>query len=147
MDPYEFFALASNLVGRSPDESSARTAVGRAYYACWLTARDRMFGKDGVRLRPGKLKQILRGRRGASHEAVLTAVGQNGALTPGNRKTMSDQLRELRDLRVQADYYCAAAPTSLFSRYAVNDWEGLAHTSLALASNVYPQVKKLTRHR
>ena len=39
-DPLDFFKLAKELAGG--DEASIRTSIGRAYYASFLIARDRL---------------------------------------------------------------------------------------------------------
>jgi hypothetical protein len=67
-DPEEFFKLATRLVGPGTAEAEHRTAIGRAYYSCYLTASSRMFGLDARRLTK-KLRNRLAGTRG-SHAAT-----------------------------------------------------------------------------
>ena len=83
LDPLDFLTLAREL-GCRPDEAALRTAVGRAYYALFLLARERL----GIPLTTpdvhSQLARVLRGQ-------------------PGYWKTAGD-LRVLRALRNVADY-------------------------------------------
>jgi uncharacterized protein (UPF0332 family) len=81
-DPRRFLTLAESLA-QTDDEAQLRTAVGRAYYAVFLMARDRV----GV---PDTLE--------APHSAVRRALRQRGYFL------VSNLLQELFDLRVAADY-------------------------------------------
>lgn len=83
LDPLEFLELARELGGR-PDEAALRAAAGRAYYALFLLARERL----GIALTTADVH---------SHVARLLR-GQ-----PGCWKVASD-LRALRALRNVADY-------------------------------------------
>jgi hypothetical protein len=86
-DPLAFLELAKNLIdGGSPQERELRTAVGRAYYAVFLLARDKMgirarrdvhkLTRDALKARPGyrstgeKLSQLGRLRSVADYELV-----------------------------------------------------------------------------
>jgi hypothetical protein len=81
-DPREFGALAERLAA-SPDagEAELRTAVGRAYYAVFLQARDRLG---------------IRGARNIHHRVIAALKHRDPAA--GN------QLARLEDLRGVADY-------------------------------------------
>ena len=83
LDPLEFLKLARELGGRS-DEAALRAAVGRAYYALFLLARERL----GIPLTiPNVHSHVARVLRGQ----------------PGCWKAAGD-LRALRALRNVADY-------------------------------------------
>ena len=83
LDPLEFLGLARELGGRS-EEAALRAAVGRAYYALFLLAREKL----GIPLTTADVH---------SHVARVLR-GQ-----PGFWKVASD-LRVLRALRNVADY-------------------------------------------
>ena len=80
-DPREFLALGESLASRETNEAGFRNAVGRAYYAVFLIARDRL---------------RVTGRRNI-HQRVI------GELRRADR-TAADQLARLRELRGLADY-------------------------------------------
>ena len=91
--PLDFKTLAGILApGSAPlKDAKQRTAVSRAYYAAFLTARERL--REVPHFGPVK-------RHGA-HDNVLKALIRSGdpVLTPIGR-TLSD----LRDMREAADY-------------------------------------------
>ena len=64
LDPADFLAQAPLLM-EAGGEAGYRSAVNRAYYACHLMARDRLFGLDAAQW----------GDRGRpSHRAVVRAL-------------------------------------------------------------------------
>lgn len=145
-DPLEFFRLGQNLVTNGTAEAEYRTAVGRTYYACHLIARDRLFGTDGRGITRQVRTQIAGSRSAGPHEVIIKAVAQNPHLSPVQAKRLSDQLSELKDMRVQADYFRDPAhsrTTSIFAKYGVRDWSGLANAAMALASNLLPSLRHL----
>jgi len=77
--PALFLALARTLANQPTDEARLRTAVSRAYYAVFLTARDRLRVP------------------GTGHAAVLQA-------TRASHRAAGYQLDALYQLRVLADY-------------------------------------------
>ena len=81
-DPNEFLRLAHAIARDSDDEARLRSAVGRAYYAVFLQARERLG---------------LRGHRRKIHGLVI------GRLKSVNRAA-GDQLDKLETLRGEADY-------------------------------------------
>ena len=83
LDPLAFLNLAQELASQGNDETKIRTAVGRAYYALFLVARE----KTGVR-----------GRRNV-HQLVIDGVRGRTGYRP-----IGDQLDTLRRLRSVADY-------------------------------------------
>ena len=126
-DPERFFALASRLVQRGSEEEDYRCAVSRAYYSCFLMARDKFFGSDSTRMRASE----------SMHRAVIDAI-------PDAR--VSRRLDELRELRVQADYYTNPQhrrTRAIFKRHRVNTWASLAEKSLALAAEIQPALREL----
>ena len=153
-NPRSFFGLAQKLLTSTPDEAECRTAITRAYYSCFLVARDQMFDIDQSRLTSGKRKRISRiasskrTRQLGSHDLIIAAVANHGTLKAARAKRLSDQLSELRDMRVQADYFRNPQnpnTVSVFARYAVSDWEALAHFAMTLASNLLPDLQRIPR--
>jgi uncharacterized protein (UPF0332 family) len=86
LDPHDFLTLARELAGQNDEQGRLRTAVGRAYYALFLIAREKT--------------HIMAKRE--THEKVIQALKK----TPGYRPT-ADQLDKLRRLREVADYELA----------------------------------------
>lgn len=82
-DPLAFLDLANQLTTGSPDETKLRTAIGRAYYAMFLIARD----KTGI----GDEENV--------HSKVIKAVRSLPSYS-----TVADQIGTLRRLRSVADY-------------------------------------------
>ncbi len=82
-DPLHFLSLARDLANVGQNEASLRTAVGRAYYALFLVARD----KTGVT----EKRKI--------HRLVIEAIRKRKAY-----HSTADQLDALRRLRTVADY-------------------------------------------
>lgn len=81
-DPLDFLAVARSLAANQR-EAELRTAVGRAYYALFLLARDKLAVSGGPNV----------------HQRVITQLRGR----PGYRAA-ADQLDALRRLRVVADY-------------------------------------------
>jgi hypothetical protein len=81
-DTAGFLRVARELATRDGDEAALRTAVGRAYYACFLLAL--------------RVTGTLRQRD--FHEQVLKDLGQLG------HPQLASQLGSLRRLREVADY-------------------------------------------
>jgi hypothetical protein len=79
--PIDFLAVARDLANRSQDEATLRAAIGRAYYAVFLTARDKAHiqGTDGLHVR---VKNAIKTR-----DYIAAAA-----------------FKSLGDLRVEADY-------------------------------------------
>lgn len=81
-DPEDFFGAAVFNAGDTEDEARLRTAVGRAYYAGFLAAREKL----GVRTHTGRV-----------HREVIGLLKKRD-LAAGN------QLDKLEELRGLADY-------------------------------------------
>jgi hypothetical protein len=82
-DPLAFLVLAQQLASQDRDEARLRTAVGRAYYALFLIARE---------------KTSVRKRRNV-HKEVINALKKRKAYW-----STADMLRMLFRLRTVADY-------------------------------------------
>lgn len=92
-NPKKFLDLGRKLL-MDPDydeDSKLRTAMGRIYYAAFLVAQRRLV-REGIKIQePSKI-----------HQEVISAYMQNGFTEIGNN------LDELRDVRVDADYIMTA---------------------------------------
>jgi hypothetical protein len=86
-DPLRFLAVAEELARPAADEPELRTAVSRAYYALYLSARDQLGEKAG------------KGERAKT----MTALNRRD---PG----LKQKLALLERLRVAADYHLVPRP-------------------------------------
>ena len=131
LDPGEFLAQAE-LLAASGTEAGYRSAVSRAYYACHLLARDRLFGLDAAQWR-------ARSRR-PSHYAVINALRE--------RVSTDDIARDLEDLkkiREVADYVRGDEHPELlavFARYGVSGWENMANRALLRARDTFAALEE-----
>lgn len=144
-NPDEFFSFAS-LICRdsSADEASLRSAISRAYYAVFLAARDSLFGTDAVGLSDPVKKRIIRNfqvrrkekRRGLGiHETVIFAI-----LDRTNSITLSGQLDQLREARVNADYRLSHR---CLLDVGKRSWREYAEETMQLAALILPLMKRL----
>jgi hypothetical protein len=97
-DPIRLLHLARNLANGQTDEAILRTAVGQAYYAVFLIARDE------ARID----KRDRWGQHDRTHDAIRRKSLRAGA-----------DYASLKDLRVQADYYLLAEDP-FYEDWAVN---------------------------
>jgi hypothetical protein len=144
------FAFAQHLfaapIPAIQDETRWRAVIGRAYYACWLTARDRLWGTDG-RPTPEQERRFPRkhGRPLGSHEQVIEALGINRSLPSlAKRKRQKDQLGSLKALRNAADYRhsdTSSEVRKLFTQYSVSTWAKLAEQALVIATEALPELQ------
>lgn len=114
-DPRGFLGTAQTLAA-SGDESSLRTAVGRAYYAVFLVTRDRL----GVTQTDG------------THAEVRNRIGRRN-----NGERLEDQLKQLYKLRTTADYILDPQDP------AYQDWKANWQRAIGWANKLMPQVEKL----
>ena len=131
LDPGEFLAH-SELLAASGTEAGYRSAVNRAYYACHLLARDRLFGLDAARWRESP--------RRPSHLAVIDALRER-ASTVGVARDLGD----LKTLREVADYVRGDEHPELlavFARYRVTGWEDLADRILPRARETFAALEE-----
>ncbi len=132
LDPAEFLAHASLLL-EVGGEAGCRSAINRAYYACHLIARDRLFGLDAARWEPPP--------RRPSHRAVIRSLRRR----PSTRN-VAHSLELLRRTREIADYVrdpLHPEARELFAWHGVSDWRELAQASLARAREVFAALQRL----
>ncbi len=149
-DPMECLTLGERLAEGST-EAELRTAINRAYYACHLMARDRMFGDDHAALTRTVRKSLGGDKHASEHEIVSNAIKQNTGMRAGFAKRLSDELGELRSMRHQADYYRNSdreqIKGQLFQHYRVSGWSGLARTAMVKARSLVPDIGSLQAYR
>lgn len=126
-------------------ESLLRAAISRSYYACFLAARDSLWGVDGT---PSQTQKSRFPRSKGSHDEVLQALGAHPGATFGKRSRLKSQLAQLKAMRVAADYRHSdthSEVTRLFAQYRVATWQQLTNEALALCSQVLPEMQALPR--
>ena len=147
--PEDFFDFAASIV-RDPqaNEAALRSAISRAYYAVFLTTRDRLFGLDEVLLTKELRKELVKRFQGkrrtkrepGSHELVTFALEEKASRDKSIKITLYHQINQLRESRVLADY-------RLSSQYLLESgkqsWRDLTIETVELASQVLPAVKLL----
>jgi len=87
-NPADFLTLAQTLSAATTDEARLRTSVSRSYYACFLSARERL-AASGSYVPTG---------RGEDHYNVRRVLADTGY------RVLSDQLLGLSRKRRTADY-------------------------------------------
>jgi hypothetical protein len=106
----EYLNLARNLAGQTTtppnQEAALRSAISRAYYAAFCTARNHVRDRENVQSIP------LDGR---AHQDVPNAFLQSRKLA---RRSVGTDLKRLRTDRVQADYYDVFGMSTNISRKA-----------------------------
>jgi uncharacterized protein (UPF0332 family) len=149
-NPDEFFSLAGSIIrDQSSNDAALRTAISRAYYSVFLTARDALFGidelgstqalKDNI-AKKHKLRYGYRSKHPhlAVHQRVIFSV-----LDKTNNVTLHQQLEQLKEARVLADYI--RSDTCLTS-VGKHSWREYAEETMELASLVLPMTKMLPRY-
>ena len=131
LDPADFLAQAPLLM-EADGEAGYRSAVNRAYYACHLAARDRLFGLDASQWGgPGR----------PSHRAVVRALWRLPSMVKA-----ADQLERLRRTREVADYVRDSLhpeAQGVFMKQGVSRWRELAQVSLLRARDVFAVLQSL----
>ena len=129
-DPTVFLQVARDLNTNATNEAEWRTAVGRAYYALFILARDRLF--PGPTPPRSIRRRAARGRsaRIPIHQAVLNEVASRSTAT-------GSQLQKLHDLRIEADY-CRTP-----SRPAWADWPKNSQDAILIANNILARIRAI----
>ena len=131
LDPADFLAQAPLLM-EADGEAGYRSAINRAYYACHLAARDRLFGLDAAQWGD---------RRRPSHRAVIRALMRRPSM-----RDVAYNLDRLRKTREIADYVRDDAhpeAQAMFRLYGASDWRELAQISLQRARDVFAALRSL----
>lgn len=139
----EMFLLANHLKAASftnvQAEGLERAAINRCYYACFLAARDRLWGLGGEPT--GTQRQRLPKGVTGSHERTITALGVNRNPKSGSKGIrQKNLLGQLKDMRIAADYKTDAQAQALFTQYNITTWGDLAAQALALTTHLLPEL-------
>lgn len=155
-DTKDMVRLAQHIFGSTTtgcqDETRWRAAIARCYYACYLTARDQLWGVDG---RPSSAQERNlprpKNRRLGAHELTLEGLGANPSVTSlAKRKRQKDKLGSLKALRTAADYRSDDSHPEvqkLFKQYNVKSWDRLAEQAFTLTTDVLPELATVPRFR
>jgi len=148
-DPDMFFRLAGSIV-RDPksDDAELRTAISRAYYAVFLTARDALFGLD-EQSSTAELRKIISKKHHLkfggkpnkplnSHSRIIFSV-----LDKTSNYALYQQLDQLKEARVRADY---KRDDKCLLEVGKNSWREYAEENMQLAASILPLTKRLTRY-
>ncbi len=144
-DPTKFFSFAGSLVrDSSANEAALRSAISRAYYSIFLVARDSLFGTDEARLTSGIRKRINRNYQTATHgrqrELGTHALVIFAVRDKTNNFTLSQQIDQLKEARVNADYKMSQ---QCIIDAGKQSWREYAEETMQLAALILPIVKKL----
>jgi hypothetical protein len=117
LNPIQFLSVAQELAKETNDEAKLRIAVGRAYYALFLIAREKtgVVATDNV------------------HTEVIRALRRQGY------RPLARQLQALKMLRVVADYQLL--PDNPTHR----DWRRNWSISQAIINQILPKLRTMTR--
>ena len=139
--------LASEAIrNEQSSEGALRTAIGRAYYAVFLTVRDQLFGPDGTRLTRTIRKRLRKRFRQArrwdpgSHDLVIFAITDITPTVTLRPLGLSQQVSQLKEARIHADYYFTLDNLRGIPK---DSWREYADESIALASQLLPVARKL----
>ena len=144
-DPDDFYHFAGSII-RDPkaNEAELRSAVSRVYYSLFLIARDRLFGMDEKNLTEAIRKKITRNyrikidkkkKRLGTHQVVIFAIQDKLKSI-----TLSHQLDQLREARVNADY---RIDNKYIREIDKKSWREYAEENMQLAALALPRLKKL----
>lgn len=117
----EYLNLARKLAGTDANpgnEAELRSAISRAYYAAFITARNYLRDRDNIRI-----------PRERSHQFVINQFRES---SDNYRAKLGRRLLRLRNYRVSADYHDT-----------VPDIEDRTHQSLTLARRIILALENL----
>lgn len=143
----DFLRFASTTVQNTrSSEGYLRSAISRAYYSTYLTARDQLFGPDGIGLNR-KLRNVLttkfkknRNRTPGSHDIVLFAITDLKGTNIIHPLVLYQQIDELKEARTHADYHFT---DSNLASLPYASWSDYANKMVALASQILPVTRRL----
>jgi hypothetical protein len=139
----EFLRFASDAISDpASNEGILRSAISRAYYAIFLLARDQLFGPDAVMLTKQTKKKLRRDFKksanrdlAGSHQEILFAVSRKTI-------TLSQQMRQLYQARINADYHLSAKNLASISHAS---WRDFAKETVELAQLIQQDTARLPR--
>jgi hypothetical protein len=142
----DFFHLASQAIkDTESSEGALRTAISRAYYAVFLTARDQLFGPDETGLTSSKRKKLRKKfgqkkRPVGSHDWIIFAISDIKPTVTVRPLTLQSQVSQLKEARVHADYHFTSQN---LQGIPYNTWREYATKVVELASQVLPVARQL----
>lgn len=97
INPFEFLVIAHDIAElENVNEASLRMAIGRSYYAAFLTAESYLTQHHGIQKAPSE-----EGKPKGIHADVIYTLEQRNER---NLKSAGIKLKQARDLRVISDY-------------------------------------------
>lgn len=127
-NPVEFANYAFSLASNTQAEVATRTAVGRLYYACFLTALYHLY-PSGTIPSPRWKQQTKARKRPGMHAIVIDDV-------MGKDSALGTQLDALRALRVQADYRLLPNP-------GYQNWSSNWQQAYAISQHILPRLPRI----
>ncbi|MBW2020708.1 MAG: HEPN domain-containing protein [Deltaproteobacteria bacterium] len=128
MDGRLFLCTARFLQNNGVDEAAYRSAISRAYYACFIAVRDLVFRVCSPEYRR---KAGIKDERGIGHKPLREYYLKNG--TTESVKRLRDDLKSLYTSRIDADYNMRQTITKDDAQYAIEEAE-LVLQSLSMVS-------------
>jgi len=129
----DFLGTARLLLSNGSAEADFRSAISRAYYACFLTARTAAFrGCDGSVLNESSLTE-----QDIGHREILRYLARDGA--PEDIQDIRETLSSLQRNRIDADYKMQQRILLQDARDAIEDAEALL---LSLSPTLTAQIGK-----
>jgi len=120
----EFFEFGTQIADAYGSSSAYRTAIGRAYYACFLIGRDAISRKGW----------FSPSGRSDDHSAVRRTLSEHG---PGG---VSDKLRDLNEMREHADYHTRSEQACRYCQSTDgNSWQ----RAQVIASDILPKLEAI----
>jgi len=122
MDGRLFLGTARFLQNDGADEAAYRSAISRAYYACFIVIRDLVFRicKSEYRIRAG-----IRSEQNIGHTPLLRYLKNGGVESV---EQLGEDLASLYGSRKDADYNMKQTMTEEDARQAVEEAEALLNS-------------------
>ncbi len=122
MDGRLFLGTAHFLQNNGADEAAYRSAISRAYYACFIVLRDLAFSVCGSEYRR---REGIRNERNIGHTSLQRYL-KNGQVE--SVEQLGEDLASLYGSRIDADYNMRQTMTEEDARQAVEEAEALLNS-------------------
>lgn len=143
----DFLHIASEAVRNAQSsEGALRSAISRAYYSVFLTARDKLFGSDQIQLTNTIRKQLSKKfkkskqKEPGSHDIIIFAITEIKQTSTIKPISFSQQISQLKEARIHADYHFS---TTNLARIPYSTWQEYAKENIELASQLLPIARRL----
>lgn len=120
MDGRLFLGTARFLQNKGADEAAYRSALSRAYYACFIVVRDLVFRVCSPEY---WRKAGVRDERGIGHKPLREYYLKNG--TTESVERLRDDLKSLYSSRIDADYNMRQTITDEDAQQAIEEAEAI----------------------